>query len=129
MSIVDTDRFIIQSIEGDADRGGWQATGYFANEQAVAVYQRRAFVNYLPEGGGVWEAVSSVGLAGSILPQSVRFDRRLSQTQVTVSTADAFLNNAGLQGIYFVEDATPTNPHQVTGLTLGSIIQHIIEQH
>jgi hypothetical protein len=129
MSITDTDRFIIQSVEGDADRGGWQATGYFANEQAVAVYQRRAFVNYLPEGGGVWEAVSSVGLAGSILPQSVRFDRRLSQTQVTVSTADAFLNNAGLQGIYFVEDATPTNPHQVTGLTLGSIIQHIIEQH
>lgn len=129
MTIETTTRFIIQSIGADAQRGGWQATGHFANQQGDAIYSRRSEIYYLPEGGGDWDAVSHVALKGAILPQSVRFDRRLSRTQVTVATTDQFLQNAGLQGIYFSESAAPTNPHQVTNLNLGKIVQHIIEQH
>lgn len=129
MTIETTTRFIIQTISADADQGGWQATGSFANQQSDAVYSRRTEIYYTPEGGGDWDAVAHIALKGSILPQSVRFDRKSSQTQVTVSTSDRFLQNAGLQGIYFVESASPTNPHQVTNLNLGKIVQHIIEQH
>lgn len=128
MTIEETTRFIIQGFNADADRGGWQASGDFANQQAAAGYSRRSHLYYLPEGGGDWDAVEHLGLSGQILPQAVRFDRRLSRTQVTVSTVDAFLQNAGLQGIYFV-DTTVTNPHQIDGMTLGAIAQHIIEQH
>lgn len=129
MTIEQTTRLVLQSVGGDASRGGWQATGHFANQQDVAAYSRRSYIYYLPEGGGDWDAVYHLGLSGQILPQSVNFNRALSRTQVTIPTADAFLNNAGLQGIYFVDDATPANPHQVNGLNLGAIVQHIIEQH
>lgn len=129
MTIENTTRFIIQNITADAQRGGWQATGSFANDQDEAVYSRRAEIYYTPEGGGDWDAVAHVALRGSILPQSVRFDYKSSQTTVTLSTTDRFLQNAGLQGIYFTESASPANPHQVTNLNLGKIVQHIIEQH
>jgi hypothetical protein len=135
MPIEATTRFLANTIEGSIDRGGWQATGSFVNDQGAADYGRRVDVYFTGEGDGVWDASASLGLKASILPQLVRFDYKQSGTEVTVSTTDIFLQNAALQGIFFADPTklTPptavTNPHQYDPLTLGEIVKHIIEQH
>ncbi len=129
MSIENSTSFIIQSIEADGNRGGWQATGSFANDQADAVFQRRTDIYFTAEGDGNWEDDAVLGMRGSIIPQSVRFDIRQSGTEITVATTDTFLQNAGLQGIYNTNVAVVTHPHEYLNMTLGDIVKHIIEQH
>jgi hypothetical protein len=64
-----------------------------------------------------------------MLPQSVRFDIRQSQTPVTVTTSNFFLDNSALRGIYFTDTDPISNPHQYADLRLGAIVKHIVEQH
>jgi hypothetical protein len=112
MSIENSTNFILNSIEADANQGGWRATGFFANDQDEAVYQRRMDLYFLIEGNGSWESDSVLGMRGSMFPQNVRFDIRQSQTQVNVATSDAFLNQRGLQGIYFTNTNPVTHPRR-----------------
>jgi hypothetical protein len=129
MAIENSTNFILQSIEGDGDRGGWQAVASFANDQDEAVYGRRTDIYWTPEGDGIWTDEPILAITGSILPQSTTFDIRQSGTPFTVVTTDAFMASAGLQGIYFTDTNPPTNPHQYADLRLGTIVKHIIEQH
>ncbi len=129
MAIENSTAFILQTIEGDGVRGGWQATGSFANDQDEAVFGRQVDIYALGEGGGTFVEEAILAMRGSILPQSVRFDIRQSGTEFTVATTDNFLSNSGLQGIYFTDTDPPTNPHQYADLRLGTIVKHIIEQH
>lgn len=129
MAIENSTTFILNTIEADATRGGWIATGSFANDQDEAVYGRRVDFYITPEGDGSWEADAVLAMRGSILPQSVRFDIRQSGTDVTVATTDVFLNNGGLQGIYFTDVDPVTHPHEYNDLRLGDNVRHIIEQH
>lgn len=129
MVIENTIDLIIQDVNGDVDKGGWYATASFANNQEDAVYGRHAELFVLVEGGGSWAESSKLALSGSITPQTMRFTRRQSNTSVVIATTDAFLSNAGLQGIYFSEQPAPANPHQMTDLNLGKIVQHIIRDH
>jgi hypothetical protein len=120
--------FILQSIEGDGERGGWQAAGSFANDQDEAVYGRRVDLYFNHVGDGIWGG-SMLGMSGSMLPQSVRFDIRQSGTPVTVTTSNFFLDNSALRGIYFTDTDPISNPHEYADLRLGAIIKHIVEQH
>lgn len=129
MTIETTQLFIPSTIEGSADKGGWQVSGSFANAQSLASYGRRAELYNLPEGGGVWEPSYKLALRGCVLPSRVSFDRKQSSTEITISTSDVFLSNAGLQSIYFSEQPAPANPHQMTDLRLGRIVKHIVEAH
>lgn len=129
MAIEPSTTLILESIEGDGERGGWQATASFANDQDEAVYGRRVDVYWLPEGDGLWAGSSLIGISGSILPQSVRWDIRQSFTPVTITTSNFFLDNSALRGIYFTDNDPVTNPHQYADLRLGAIVKHIIEQH
>lgn len=129
MAIEPSTSLILQSIEGDGDRGGWQATASFANDQIEADYGRRVDLYWLHAADGLWAPSSLLALSGSILPQSVRWDIRQSATVVTITTSNFFLDNAALRGIYFTDTDPVTNPHQDADLRMGSIIQHIIEQH
>jgi len=129
MAIENSTSFILNTIEADGNRGGWQASGSFANDQDEATYGRRTDVYFLAEGDGDWESDPVLAMRGSILPQSVRFDIRQSGTELSVATSDTFLQTAGLQGIYNIDLDPITNPHQYNGMRLGSIVKHIIEQH
>lgn len=129
MPIEETTTFIIGALDVSASRGGWQATGWFANDQIEVEYGRRLNIYINPEGGGVWTGLALEALAGNILPQSIGFDYKQSNTVITLATTNAFLQNAGLQGIYFTQQAVVTNPHQYVDLRLATMIQHIIEQH
>lgn len=123
-----TTRLISTTIEGDADKGGWEVTADIINDHDKVVYSRGTDIYVRPEGGGNWMDYH-LAINGSILPQQVLFDRRMSRTNVRITTSNYFLENAGLQGIYFTNTSPSTNPHQIPGLTLGKIIAHIINDH
>lgn len=129
MPIEETQLLQISSIEASADRGGWQANCAVINDDENVVYGRRAEIYNLLEGDGTWNADWVLSLQGSMLPKARVFDRKQSNLQLIISTTDAFLTNAGLQGIYFSEQPVPANPHQMVNLNLGKIVEHIIEQH
>ncbi len=122
-------RFAPSSTSGNADSGGWEMTGVFINDQEEAVYGRRATLNYLGEGDGIWDDDYRVAITGSMVPQSVAFDKGQSQTNLTVVTSNTLLAQAGLQGIYFSVVGSPTNVHQRTSWNLGEIVEHLIEGH
>lgn len=131
MGTVSTTLLNIESITGDIGRGGWECTASFINAQGYADYSRRAEVFWLAEGLGVWDADWRCGLRGFILPQSVTWDRGQGKTDVTLATSHVFLENAGLQGMFFSTSATPSpsNKHQAKSWTLGGIIKHIVSEH
>lgn len=129
MAIENSTSIILQSIEADGDRGGWQASASFANDQDEAVYGRRVDIFWTPEGNGIFATDAILGITGSILPQSVTFDIRQSGTPLTIVTSDNFLANAGLQGIFFTQADPVTHPHESADLRLGYNVKHIVEQH
>lgn len=129
MAIENSTSFILQSIEGDAERGGWQSSASFANDQDEAVYWRITNLFYEGEGNGAKNDIETA-MIGQIIPQVTAFDIGQSGTTINLATMDYFLNQLGLQGIYFVNvGVAPTHPHQIQGMNLGKIVQHIIEQH
>lgn len=119
----------ISGITGSADRGGWEAQLGFVNAQAKAGFGRHVDLRDRLEGGGVWEDAFATAIDGTVIPQRLGFDRRGSSTNVVLTTAHAFLENAGLQGIYFAVVNPPTNPHQATSWNLGKIVLHILRDH
>jgi hypothetical protein len=129
MTIEITNNLIIQSVDAAADRGGWQISGYLANDQIDGMYGRRVDNFVLAAGGGVWEPDKQLVISGSMIPQSISFTIRQSQMPIIISTSDIFLANAGHQGIYFTNTTPSTNPHQIPGLNLGKIVEHLVEQH
>lgn len=129
MTIENNKHLVIESIDGTADRGGWQASGTVINRESIVQYGREANIFLRSEGGGVWEPDYHLALRGSILPQNQTFDRRQSLIPILISTSDVFLENAGLQGIYFTNTNPSTNPHQIPLMNLGRIIKHILNQH
>jgi hypothetical protein len=131
MAIEKTVTLDVQSIDGDASRGGWQATCAFVNDQEEAEFGRNVELYVLQEGGGVWQNGYKMLLDGSMIPQRVTWSRGASDTSLMVTTSDYFLSNAGLQGIFFADVASPDagNPHQATSWNLGQIVKHIVEEH
>lgn len=128
-----THLFIPDSVSASADAGGWRANANFINDQADATYGRRTSLYVLTEGGGVWQPAHKRVLEGSIIPDTLSWDYKQSQLSIQLTTSNAFLDQAGLQGIYFVDRAYapgPTyNPHQIENLNLGKIVEHILEAH
>lgn len=129
MPIEPSTSLIIQSVDADADRGGWQIQASFVNDQDEAVYGRRVECLVLGEGDGLWESAMKRVINGSMIPQNVTFNRGSSDTPVIISTSDIFLNQAGHQGIYFTNTSPSANQHQIPNLNLGRIVRHIVTKH
>ena len=129
MGIVRFENIEVESIRGSASVGGWESTGAIINDQEEATYCRRAELFHRMEGAGVWDEKERVGMRGFIMPRAVTFDRRQSRTEVTIATSHIFLQNAGLQGIFFSKQGAPANPHQMVDPTLGRIVYHIVHDH
>ena len=123
-----TTTLIPTTIEGSADKGGWEVSADIINDHDEVAYGRHVELYVKPEGGGGFLNYH-LAINGSMLPQSVLFDRRMSRTSVRITTSNYFLENAGLQGIYFTKVTPSTNPHQIPGLNLGKIVQHLVEEH
>ena len=62
-------------------------------------------------------------------PDSLQITRYNSAAQIPVGTMDALLAGESLQDIGFTEQASPANDHQITGLQLADIVEHIFKRH
>ena len=132
------DNMVVSSIVGDVDTGGWTANCQLLNDQATAEYGRHVLVWHRTQESGVWPPGYAIALNASIVPKAVNWDRRMSSTEILLGTSHVFLQNAGLQGLFFTDqahvDPVPVPPdafdqHEIVTMTLGSIVKHIVEKH
>jgi len=123
----------IQSIVGDADKGGWECTLVALQDtDAVSKWQEVTIPFRFGSSDG-WDEDWRTGLVGHALPLGFDFDRLLSGARFSVATSNRFLENAGLQGIPFADQsvcgAGPFNDHQIDKMRIGHIVEHILEHH
>lgn len=120
---------IATQMDGDLYRGGWQASGLALGDTDAVVRGLNWRILGLCESG--WldpeprEAINCHVLADP----DFSFDRYSSQATFQAGTADRFLAGESIQDISFTEQATPANSHQMTGLNLGKIVDHILKHH
>lgn len=122
----------IQSITGDADRGGWEASLVALQDtDAISKWQEVQIpFRFYSQG---WDSDWRTGIIGHALPLGFDFDRLLSGSRFSMSTSNRFLENASLQGIPFADQsvcgAGPFNDHQILNMRIGHIVKHILEYH
>jgi hypothetical protein len=119
----------VTSVLADAAKGGWecqletyQDTDAIQKWQAIELMLRL----YTPSG---WDEEEREVFVGHALPLGFNFDMPFSTARFNAATSNRFLENASLQGIGFTEQAAPTNDHQITGMRIGHMIEHIVEHH
>lgn len=117
------------TINGDLVRGGYQATGKVEGDTDAV--SRGLNWRIMGRCGAGWldpdwrEVFNGHVLANP----DFSFSRYSSQAQFQAGTADALLAGESIQDISFTEQASPANNHQVTGLTIGKVVQHILQKH
>jgi hypothetical protein len=115
-------------IEGSIQEGGWRATGdIFGDADRLNWYQEvesyfHLYVN------GAWEGSPRLAFRGHLLPEPWQKTFQSSVTPWTAFTAQEFMKRGEIQGIYFKEEASPANEHQITDMQYADIISHIIGQ-
>lgn len=124
----------IQSVVGDADKGGWEANlRVFQDTDALEKWQAVALLFRFHSPDGWDKEERTTGLLGHVLPQGLTFDFPTSQARLNMATSHRFLEAMSVQGIGFADQsvagAAPYNAHQIDGLRLGHIIKHILEEH
>jgi len=123
----------VRSIVADADKGGWEAQlETYQDTDAIEKWQAIAllFKYYSPTG---WDEEDREVFVGHALPLGFDFNLPFSTARFSAATSHRFLEAASLQGIGFADQtvagAPPYNDHQIATMTIGEIVQHIIEQH
>lgn len=120
----------LEQIVADADKGGWEATLVtFQDTDAIQKWQQVELPFRFWSSG--WDADWRTGLVGHALPLGYDFDRILSNARFSVATSNRFLEGMSVQGIGFTDPAPnpSANDHQIVGMTLGHIVEHILEEH
>lgn len=114
---------------GNLRRGGWLVTARVDGDtDAVSKNQNWQLVAKSAAGSldPEWREI----LNGHILADpDFRFSRHTSQATVQAGTVDALLRGESIQDIGFVEDAAPSNNHQITGLDFAAMINHMLQKH
>lgn len=112
------------TIEGSIQDGGWRANGdIFGDADRLAWYQAVESWLWL-YAGGAWEASPRLAFRGHLLPDAWQKTFQTSVAPWQGFTAQEFMRRAEVQGIFFRDESTPANAHQVNGLTYGHIIEH-----
>lgn len=123
MSSVD----VIATIEASVDDGGWRASGQVFNDNdRLEWYQEIESWFDLYAGG--WYGLPKPAFIGHLLPEPWSKTFQTSITPFNAFTAQEFMKRGELQGIFFTDQDTPTNEHQITDMTLADIVSHIVGQ-
>lgn len=122
-------KLIPQTLNGDLRRGGWILSGYIEGDTDAVSYgdnwilrAKSGSLSQDPE----WRQIFN----GTILeePDNITVGRYKSRVAVRAGTIDNLLKG-DLQAIGFTEQSSPANDHQLTGLQLADIVQHILDSH
>ncbi len=119
---MDSDKIIVQSINGNLKRGGSIATCYTLGDTDIVQYGDTVRL-ITPSGENVY-------LIGNVINDpSITYDGLTSRATFQVSTANGLMDGR-LQAIGFTEQASPTNSHQITPtMTFGDLVDHILRDH
>jgi hypothetical protein len=120
---------MIQQLDGDIERGGWQIRGVVLNDADAISENERVQVFVRIKADGVWDFNFYRRFVGYALPQNIRRYHDRSEMSFIASTSDAYLKRGRVQGIYFTEEVAPANEHQIANMNSGKIVDHIIDDH
>ena len=115
---------------GDIKRGGWRLTDNIQGEtNAIGTGQQRELL--AKSGASFVDTTFRQVFNGNAIanPDNIQFDRYTSQTNVICGTGNEFLSGEAIQDIGFTSQITPLNDHQITNMSLASIVDHIIRRH
>lgn len=119
---------IIAKISADIDSGGWEATGEVINDADAIDFEQEVRSWYTVYAGG-WEATTRSGFSGHLSPDPWVKTFQTSKAPWKAYTAHEMMKNGNLQGIFFKNDATPENRHQVIDLSFAKIVYEIVSGH
>ena len=130
MALTKTPRLIPIALNGDLQRGGYVLTGEVHGDTDAVAYPDNW--RLMGKSGAefvdaAWREIINCHLIGE--PDDIEFGRYQSKAVVTAGTMDRLLDGESLQAIGFTDQSSPANDHQVNGLTLAHIVEHIIEAH
>lgn len=123
-------KLVPTSLNGDLRRGGYLVNAIVAGDtDAVSRWQ-----NVIFDGKSLcqfrdltWrEWINGHTIAA---PDNLQVSRYNTQAQIRLGTYDAILRGLGVQDISFTEQSSPANEHQITGLQMVDIVNHIIRGH
>jgi len=130
MTLTYTPELIPLTLDGNLRRGGWTLAGRVEGDTNAVAYGQNWRV--LAKSGSDWydhdwrEAFNGHVIAS---PDNLQFDRYASRVDIRAGTMDNLLAGEALQDIGFTAQATPTNDHQITDMTLADIVEHILDAH
>lgn len=116
---------VIARIEGSVQDGGWRASGAVYND-ADAFEWYSEFESWFDLYAGGWDRLQKPAIRGHVLPDPWQRTFQFSEAPFSVFTAQEFMKRGEIQGIFFKDVGSPANDHQVNGLKLSSIIQHVM---
>lgn len=123
-------KLIPQQLTGDLRRGGYTLSGYVEGDTDAVAYGDNWRLLAKSGAGWVdpaWREIFSGHIVAQ--PDNLSWDRTGSTAAITAGTMQELLMGESVQDIGFTAQATPLNDHQLTGLNLGKIVEHIIKRH
>ena len=114
----------IGKIEGSLQDGGWTATGAVFNDADRLEWYQEVEATFDMYASG-WSGPHR-GFRGHLLPDPWRKTFQGSVAPFSAFTAQEFMKRGEVQGIFFKEDASPGNWHQITGMQLADIVEHVL---
>lgn len=118
---------VIGTIEGSISDGGWKMSGAILNDADRISFHQRVTVNFDLYVGG-WEALPRPAFNGHVIPEKWRKRVMGSEAPFDAFTAQEFMKNGRIQGIFFRDVVSPANEHQITDMTYADIVSHIVGQ-
>lgn len=121
---------VVATIEGSVQDGGWKASGSIFNNADELTFYRRLAIWMDSYFGGAWESSPRNAFQGHLLPDPWTKTIQGSTAGFTAYTAQGFLKQGELQGIYFRHvDSSPANRHQIINMNYAKIVYELISGH
>lgn len=119
----------IARIEGSVQDGGWKASGAVFNDADRLLFYQSVeswFDLYTSSG---WESLPRPAFRGHLLPDPWLKTFQSSEAPWSAFTAQDIMKRGEVQGIFYKDDSTPGNRHQIIDMTYAKIVYEIIGGH
>jgi len=119
----------VSNIVGDGEAGGYSASFSFYNDQAAPQLMRQIEFYHRNFSRVTWEAADRLAFRGVLTPQSLDASRSASRVTAIAHTYHHPLGQIPLSGCSFENSAAGAHNHQINGLNLGKVIEHLSTEH
>jgi hypothetical protein len=119
---------VIATIEADVNDGGWRASGQVFNDNDKLTWYQR-FNSWFDLYAGGWSVLPRPAFLGHLLPEKWEKTFQTSVTPFNAFTAQEFMKRGDIQGIFFTDQGSPANKHQIIDMTLAKIFYEIFGGH